>query len=133
MPKFLIRIKKSPVYLLCGVVFLLFAYESIEDGGFLVYCVPAVICLAQYLYPTNIGWIAVFIPFLLGSSFYLYVIFKDVYAISTGSPPGVFLNTTDTIIFSGLILFVVALTIWLWKVRPVHEVPKSTGEEGRSK
>jgi hypothetical protein len=108
------------VFIIASLPFFLFSLWGYQYGAFIFYFIPGLICIAHFFYPTLFGWFFIFCLYIIGSCYYLFAVFEDIYKILGGRPSGIFLDFDDTIIFSILILIIIALTFALIKLRPIR-------------
>jgi hypothetical protein len=64
-----------------GLAFFALAIAGSEYGAFWLYFIGFLVCIAQYVYPTFLGWLVVFAPVLIGAGFFLFAMVKDLFLL----------------------------------------------------
>jgi hypothetical protein len=108
---------KSKAYLFCALLYLIYAF--FEKNHMYFYCIPPLLCTAQYIRPTKIGWFVIFIPVFILANVLLWCVCEDVSAIQNGSQPKIFVDAFDSMVWIATAIFLVCSEIWLWFVRPL--------------
>ncbi len=96
-----------PVYVVSGLAFFALAIAGSEYGAFWPYFIGFLVCVAQYVYPTFLGWLVVFAPVLIGAGFFLFAMLKDLFLLCSGQSLEFFGDIFDSAVFVilGILLF----------------------------
>ena len=97
---------------------ILFGLISYEYGAFLLYIIPALLCLVQYFFPTIFLWGLFFTIFAAGSAIYSFLIISDIYKLIIGVYPSLLLDVNDSAAFILLLAILVGITFVLFTSRP---------------
>ena len=127
--------RKSPkkrrwIFLVAFVLFTLVALIGADYGAFLIYMVPAMLCILQYFYPRILVWGILFVIFLLGSVMYSCLLIADIYRLVVGVRPWTLVDVNDSVVFILLSAIVVGITFVVFVSRPrLTPVKEETGQE----
>jgi hypothetical protein len=109
---------RSAAYLVCALLFGIGAVAGFEYGALIPYLVPVALCLLQFAYPTPVGWASISALVAIATGLMLFALVRDVAGILGGRQPSVFLDLGDSVVFAGLNVLLIFLTLWLYRVRP---------------
>jgi hypothetical protein len=112
-------------YLVAAAPAALVALAGWEMGAAPMYMTVAVICAAQFAYPTRLGWWISFLQFAGATAHYLYLLAVDVVAWSQGGSRSMLLDLSDTVaylIWVGLLVVTVVLLLMMKASRSLPEV-----------
>jgi len=108
------------VFIIASLPFFLFSLWGYQYGAFLPYFIPGIICIAQFFYPTLLGWFFIFFLYLIGSALYIFAVIKDMLIMTEGQRSRIFVDFDDTVLFCILISAIIVLAAALIKLRPVR-------------
>lgn len=114
----LLKPRGSWVYLLAALPLLVFALIGVEYGAFLLYLVPALICIIQFFRPTKVVWLVVSVVYLAGTATYVVALIADLVHLARGRQPSILVDSDDSAVFVLLVVFLVSVCFGLLKVRP---------------
>lgn len=106
------------LFIIASLPFLAFALIGWQYGAFYFYAIPAVICIAQIIYPTMFGWLAIFSLYFVGTSIYIVLLAGDILKIIIKVRPKALLDFDDSIVFIFFVVVLIAVTFGLFKYRP---------------
>ena len=108
------------IFIIASLPFFLFALWGYQYGAFPFYFIPGLICIAQFFYPTFLGWFFIFCLYFIGSGIYILAVIRDILKMIGGQRSGIFLDFDDTVFFCILITLIIVLAVALIKLRPVR-------------
>lgn len=111
-------IKGRWIYLLAAVPFFLFALTGIAYGAFLLYFLPALLCVIQFIRPTIFLWATILGMFTCGSVAYLFETGKELLGIIAGERAKIFLNAADSSVFTLLLVVLISISVALIRWKP---------------
>lgn len=109
------NIKGKWVYLLASLPFLLFALVGIEYGAFLLYFLPALLCVIQYIHPNIFLWASFLGIFTCGSVTFLFTFGKQLLGNFSGQE---ITNAADLSALFLLISVLISISIALIRWKP---------------
>jgi hypothetical protein len=115
----------SWVYLLAALPLLVFALVGTEYGAGFKYLIPALLCVVQFLRPTKLGWLVIFVLYLAGTTDYVVALIKDLVRIAGGQQPSILLDSDDSVVFALLVIYLVAVCFGLFRVRLLFHTKNS--------
>lgn len=113
--------QRSAAYLFLALPFLLLALMSAEYGAAALYAVPAIICILQFLRPSFIGWLLVFLPCAGMTSVWSAGLIIDIFKIITRQDTNILLDLNDSVAFIIALGVFCAFSLWLWRIRPTFK------------
>jgi len=84
---------------------------GLEHGGYLVFGIPALICVWLAVRPARRWATILFWPFTVGACLYGWLLVRDLIVLSQGGAPSVLLDTDDSVVFIMLELTLIALSV----------------------
>lgn len=114
--------KGSWIYLFAAMLFVLFGVVGGEYGAFWVYFPAAMLCFAQFFYPTLIVWGTFVTAFLLITGELLFSSIKDIIIISTGGSPSILTDFDDSLFFLLYLALLIAICYGMIKYRPKKRI-----------
>lgn len=112
-------------YLVAALPAVLAALAGWEMGAAPMYMALAVICAAQFAYPSRLGWWLSFLLFAGAAAHYIYLLAIDVVAWSQGGSRSILVDSSDTVVYLiwvGLLVVTVFLLLRMKASRSLREV-----------
>jgi uncharacterized membrane protein len=121
------------IYLAAAVPFLLLTLGALFYDSAGVYFAAVVLCVAQFVRPTRVGWILITGAYALVTCLFVYGFAYDVVSLARGRRPSILLGANDSVVFGTVAPGVAALT-WMLAKRGRSYSPKSQagGDPGAS-
>jgi hypothetical protein len=106
---------QDPIYLAAAVPFLLLALGALFYDSAGLYFAAVVLCVAQFVRPTRVGWILITGAYALVTCLFVYGFAYDVVSLVRGRRPNILVDADDSVVFGTIAVGVAALTCMLAK------------------
>jgi hypothetical protein len=110
------------VYILAVIPALLTADYGYEAGAFVQYILIAGVIVGCFFHPTLIGWSVIFVAYCVASALTIYTVIRNLIRLATGQTPGIFVDTSDTVVVIVWVALLIMVTLLLWMIRPWSRV-----------
>jgi hypothetical protein len=115
------------IYLAAAVPFLLLTLGALFYDSAGVYFAAVVLCVAQFVRPTRVGWILITGAYALVTCLFVYGFAYDVVSLARGRRPSILLGANDSVVFGTIAAGVAALT-WMLAKRGRQYSPKNQAD-----
>jgi hypothetical protein len=115
------------IYLAAAVPFLLLTLAALFYDSAGLYLAAVVLCVAQFVRPTRVGWILITGAYALVTCLFVYGFAYDVVSLARGQRPNILLDADDSVVFGTIAAGVAALT-WMLAKRGRQYSPKNQAD-----
>jgi uncharacterized membrane protein len=120
------------IYLAAAVPFLLLTLGALFYDSAGLYFAAVVLCVAQFVRPTRIGWILITGAYALVTCLFVYGFAYDVVSLARGRRPSILLGANDSVVFGTIAAGVAALTWMLAKRGHWYSPKRADADPGAS-
>lgn len=117
----------DPIYLAAAVPFLLLTLAALFYDSAGLYLAGVVLCVAQFVRPTRVGWIFITGAYALVTCLFVYGFAYDVVSLARGRRPHILLDADDSVVFGTITAGAAALT-WMLAQRGRQYSPKNQAD-----
>jgi hypothetical protein len=117
----------DPIYLAAAVPFLLLTLAALFYDSEGLYLAAVILCVAQFVRPTRLGWILITGAYALVTCLFVYGFACDVVSLARGQRPSILLGAGDSVVFGTVAAGAAALT-WMLAKRGRYYSPKNQAD-----
>lgn len=108
------------LYVAAAFPFVFFLLLSHGHGSVVFWLAPVVLCIAAAIWRSYGLWVILFGIYIVGSGAYTVLMIRDLLRLAAGESPQILLDFDDSAVFLALWVFLVGMTIALFRIRPTR-------------